>query len=69
VRRGSVTFPELPDWIFEVQETSAGMYEVTAAESHGHRIQMTGTDAEAMVAECRELAARVAVRLVPRGEA
>ena len=63
------TFPELPDWTFDVKETSAGVYEVTAAESHGHRVQMTGTDVEAMIGECREIAARMAVRLVARGSA
>lgn len=62
-------FPELPDWTFEVEERSAGVYEVTATESHGHRVRMIGTDVEAMVSECREIAARMAVRLVGRGTA
>jgi hypothetical protein len=63
------TFPELPDWTFEVKERSAGVYEVTASESHGHRVQMIGIDVDAMVRECREVAARMAVRLIGRGKA
>ncbi|MDB4981556.1 MAG: hypothetical protein JWM82_2308 [Myxococcales bacterium] len=51
-------FPELPEWSFEIQETSTGGYQVTATNKKGGRtFDMKGTDREALVAECREEAA------------
>jgi hypothetical protein len=56
-------FPELPDWLFEVDEVSAGVYEATATDKFGHRIQMTGTDYDELLADCRKAAADMEARL------
>ena len=56
------TFAELPDWSFEMLEKSAGVYEATGTDSHGRRVQMTGTDSDALLRECREGAAKMVGR-------
>jgi hypothetical protein len=57
------TFPELPDWSFEVHEKSLGIYEATGTDSRGHRVQITGTDYDALLRECCEAAAKMAAGL------
>jgi hypothetical protein len=58
--------PELPGWSFDVQEVSAGVYEVTGTDALGHRVQTKGTDCDALINECREAAAKMAARLSSR---
>ena len=53
------TFEELPGWIFEMEEVSAGVYEVTGTDSYGRRVQSKGTDLDRLVDECREYASRL----------
>ena len=60
------TFPELAGWSFEVRERSAGVYEATGSDSVGHRVQSTGTDGEALLHECREMAAKIEAELRSR---
>ena len=50
---------DLLGWSFEVNERSAGVYEATGTDSHGHRVQSTGTDCDALLKECHDLAAQV----------
>jgi len=47
------TFLELPGWIFDVDEVSAGVYQVVASDIKGHRICRVGTDPTALIEECR----------------
>jgi hypothetical protein len=53
-------FSELPGWTFSVEEVSAGVYEVTGTDGLGHRVQAKGVDPDALLAECRRYAARLA---------
>lgn len=46
-------FPDLPGWTFEVEEVSFGMYEVCCRYGSGGVIRKSGTDPEALLAECR----------------
>jgi hypothetical protein len=57
------TFAELPGWSFEVREKSAGVYESVGTDAQGHRVQNTGTDTEAVLDECRDMAVRVVAEL------
>jgi hypothetical protein len=50
-------FPELPGWTFEIDEESAGTYRITATEKSGRAFEMTGTDADSLLIDCREEAA------------
>lgn len=59
-------FPELPGWSFDVQEVSAGVYAVKGTDAVGHRVEMKGTDYDALINECREAAAKMAARLSGR---
>jgi hypothetical protein len=56
------SFPELPGWSFLIEEVSAGMYEATAEDAAGHRVQTRGTDPEALLASCHFNAGTLAER-------
>lgn len=46
-------FDGLPEWEFEIDEVSAGVYQVIGHDRLGHRIRFTGTDPDALVDQCR----------------
>ncbi|MSP75531.1 MAG: hypothetical protein EXR12_05290 [Rhodospirillaceae bacterium] len=56
-------FPELPDWVFDLREQSAGVYEMTGTDKLGRSIAATGSDLDALIERCKadvhELVARV----------
>jgi hypothetical protein len=52
-------FPELPEWVFDLDEISAGVYEVLGTYRAGHRIQAKGSDPDRLVQECRATAVRI----------
>lgn len=45
-------FSELPDWVFHVDEISAGVYEVTGKDSRGHITSAKGSDLDELVRVC-----------------
>lgn len=45
-------------WSFEVEEISAGVYQVTGRDAVGHSVVATGTDPDALLAECEAMASR-----------
>ena len=47
-------YPELPDWAFDIDEKSVGVYEVVAKDRKGHVITRTGADPEQLIDECRK---------------
>ncbi len=51
---------DLPEWSFELDEVSAGVYEVTASDNRGRRFSSKGTDPDALLKCCREQAMRLA---------
>lgn len=53
------TFQELPGWTFEIEEVSANVYEVTGKDSVGHRVQMKGTDPDALLEDARKSAKKI----------
>ena len=48
--------PELPEWKFEVDEVSAGVYQVTASDDNGRSFSSKGTDPDVLLEECRDQA-------------
>ncbi|HRP24230.1 hypothetical protein [Thauera sp.] len=46
-------FPDIPDWAFDIDEKSAGVYEVVAKDTKGRTIRRTGTDPDRLIDECR----------------
>ena len=49
-------FPDLPKWTFEMDEVSAGVYEVVGKDKSGRQVQSKGTDLEVLLQECRRKA-------------
>ena len=47
---------ELPGWFFEVNEVSAGVYQVRGTDRTGRSIEVTGTDVDALLMECKKAA-------------
>lgn len=46
-------FLDLPNWDFDLEEVSAGVYEVVAIDALGHRVSAKGGDLDALVEQCR----------------
>jgi hypothetical protein len=53
------SFPDVPGWTFDIEEVSANVYEVTGTDSVGHRVQMKGTDPDALLEDARKSARRI----------
>lgn len=52
-------FEELPDWNFDVQETSANVYKVTGSDSAGRRVERQGLDPDELLRKAKEDAIRI----------
>ncbi|MBN2713729.1 MAG: hypothetical protein JXR97_15025 [Planctomycetes bacterium] len=52
-------FNELLDWCFDIDEVSAGVYQVVAKDSKGHLIEMTGVNPDKLLNDCKEKAIAV----------
>ncbi len=46
-------FLDLPTWEFEIDEVSAGVYEVIGSDLSGHRVSAKGIDPESLMEQCR----------------
>jgi hypothetical protein len=42
----------LPGWFFRCREVSMGVYKMEGADLWGHTVSRTGTDPDALMAEC-----------------
>jgi hypothetical protein len=49
-------FAELPDWEFDVQEVSAGVYEVIGKSKFGPNTSAKGFDVDELVDQCKKYA-------------
>ena len=47
-------YPELPHWTFDVDEVSAGMYQVVGTDEEGHSVCVNGTDVDEIIRKCRQ---------------
>jgi hypothetical protein len=55
----SIEFNELPGWYFMVDEVSAGVYKAYGNDRSGRRVEVTGTDPNALLEECKNYAGRI----------
>jgi hypothetical protein len=60
---------ELPDWHFEVQETSANVYKVTGVDYAGRTVERRGLDPEALLKEAKQDALEITERDNRKGPA
>lgn len=55
-------FEELPDWNFDVQETSANVYRVTGTDVAGRSVERVGLDPDELLNEAKQDAIQMAKR-------
>jgi hypothetical protein len=53
------SFPELPDWSFDADEVSAGVYRAFGRDRAGRNVEACGVDAEALIEKCRQAALEI----------
>lgn len=53
------TFPDLPGWSFDIDEVSAGVYQVIATDEEGRGFTKVGIDPEMLIAECQSEASNI----------
>ena len=46
-------YPEFPGWTFDIDEISAGVYELVAKDARGRTITKFSTDLERLIEECK----------------
>jgi len=47
------SFPDLPGWTFEVDEISAGVYQVVGRDEIGNNVRSKGIDLDKVISECK----------------
>jgi hypothetical protein len=47
-------YSDLPGWIFELEEVSNGVYQVTGRDLFSTEVSCKGIDLDKVIAECRE---------------
>lgn len=52
----TIKFDELPGWCFAVDEVSAEVYKVIGKDKSGRNIELTGTDPDSLIEECKKSA-------------
>lgn len=57
--------PTLPNWTFEVEERSAGVYLARGRDQSDRTVECSGTDPDRAIADCREMASRVMPQPAP----
>ena len=55
----SCSFPELPDWSFDTDEVSAGVYRAFGRDRAGRNVEASGLDPEALIEKCRKAALEI----------
>ena len=53
------TFPELPDWSFDADEVSVGVYRAFGRDRDGRNVEASGLDPEALIEKCRQAALEI----------
>lgn len=54
-----ISFDDLPGWLFEVDEVSAGTFIVQVSDSSGVRVELRGIDPEKLLTRCRDEVVRI----------
>ena len=53
------SFPELPDWSFDADEVSAGVYRAFGHDRAGRNVEAFGLDPDALIEKCRQAALQI----------
>lgn len=61
-------FNELPGWIFFGEEVSASVYKVGGKDEAGRNIELTGTDPDALLEDCKKYAAKIIADSKQKGD-
>jgi len=48
------TYPDLPEWEFELDEVSANVYEVVGTDKSGHRVSSKGLNLDEIIEQCKK---------------
>lgn len=54
-------FPELPDWTFQVEEVSFGVFVVSGRDVQGRSVVKSGRDPDALLELCRSEAPQLSI--------
>jgi hypothetical protein len=54
-------FPDLPTRNFDMDEVSAGVYEVIVRDDGGHTVSAKGGDLDSLLEECRKAARKISM--------
>ena len=60
-------FPELPGWLFTVEEVSAGVYHARGTDRAGRSVETTRDGDDAAVQGCRQAATEITERGLSKG--
>jgi hypothetical protein len=53
------SFQELPDWSFDADEVSPGVYRAFGRDRAGRNVEASGLDPEALIEKCRQAALEI----------
>jgi hypothetical protein len=53
------SFPELPDWLFDADEVSVGVYRAFGRDRDGRNVEASGLDPEVLIEKCRQAALEI----------
>ncbi len=51
-----IEFQELPGWLFDADEVSAGVYTAVGRDGAGRKVEITGLDPDALIERCKQAA-------------
>lgn len=52
-------FSELPGWLFDADEVSAGVYRAFGRDHAGRNVEATGLDPDALIEKCKQAALKM----------
>ena len=52
-------FPELPEWSFDADEVSPGVYRAFGRDRAGRNVEASGLDPEVLIQKCRHAALEI----------
>jgi hypothetical protein len=53
------SFPDLPDWSFDADEISPGVYRAFGRDRAGRNVEAFGLDPEVLIEKCRQAALEI----------
>jgi hypothetical protein len=61
-------FPDLPDWSFEADEVSAGVYRALGRDRAGRSVEVIGLDPDELIEKCKQKALQLIDEIQPAGD-